>query len=428
MNPVAAERIAACRQRGESRLSLTHIGLEGFPAAVCELTWLEELEIHGQFTALPDEIHQLTRLRTLHLGSSVVDVTSLGGLPELRSLKLNGAKDVPRGLWSLTRLTDLAIIYALFPSPLTGISGLHDLERLQLHSGAHHHTLRALPDEICDLGALRRLSLDQSKLRQLPKSLGRLQKLEHLNVYQNRLERLPASFGELGALRGLSLRSNRLEKLPSFAELRSLTRVDLAQNRLEALPEGLIDLPDLDRLDVSYNPLRQLPPRFFSLKHHEYLSLSGHQLTALPAEIGRLQGVRHLNLSGNPLGSLPPELGELTELRTLKAARCGLTALPSELGRLTRLTTLDLTGNQLRVLPDALCRLVELRHLLLADNRLAALPEGLRSLPLETNTDDEEYDSAYDFVPGLVVSGNALPLSEAQLRGEPAEILGALVG
>ena len=192
--------------------------------------------------------------------------------------------------------------------------------------------LVALPPEVGQHVALRRLFLQNNDLTGLPPEIGQLTALVELDVSDNQLASLPPEIGQLTALRQLRLWTNKLTALPmEIGQLSALTVLFLYRNQLTELPPEFGQLGALTELYLSYN-----------------------QLTALPSEIGRLTALKHIYLSHNKL-----------------------TTLPSEVGQLTALTELDLSDNQLTALPESLRGIMELTHLLLDGNDKLGLPPEL---------------------------------------------------
>jgi len=74
--------------------------------------------------------------------------------------------------------------------------------------------LAALPSCVCDMTALKRLTLDNNVLRFLHPRMSELQSLTLLSAASNRLTMLPASLASISCLRSLTLAGNSLAPLP----------------------------------------------------------------------------------------------------------------------------------------------------------------------------------------------------------------------
>jgi Leucine rich repeat len=235
--------------------------------------------------------------------------------------------------------------------------------------------LTALPPEIGQLMALRRLDLGDNQLTALPSEIGQLTALEELYLRVNQLTALPREIGRLTSLQQLNLNSNQLKALPpEIGWLTALQQLNLNSNQLKALPPEIGQLT-VQELDLSGNHLTVLPPEIRLVTALRSLDLRDNQLKALPPGIGQLTMLQRLYLSVNQLMALPPEIGQLTALQSLHLSVNQLTVLPPEIGQLTALRSLDLRDNQLRVLPPEIGQLTALENLDLRDN---PLPEPYR--------------------------------------------------
>jgi Leucine-rich repeat (LRR) protein len=172
---------------------------------------------------LPEEIGQLTSLRTLDLGHN-----RLERLPQSFS-QLKGLKDY---LYlqdnCLTELDDKVF------------EGFASLKYLNLSANPG---LR-LPGSIAALNNLEELRLEKLVLTSVPGSIGSLASLEELSLRDNGLESLPHSFSGLCGLRRLDLRGNRFRLPPVLGSMTKLTKLDMRWNPLEADPGWLATLRD----------------------------------------------------------------------------------------------------------------------------------------------------------------------------------------
>lgn len=165
--------------------------------------------------ALPDEIGNLTRLRTLYAN------------------------------WC--RLTEL-------PDTLGRLTALEDL-------WLNNNQLTRLPDSFDRLLRLKKLSLDANQLSRFPGVLLELRQLEQLRLTDNGIAVLPDEIGDLTGLRSLSLGRNDLTTLPrGIAGLKKLTYLGLQGNPLQSLPDELWQLPCLVTLNLGNTGFTNLPP------------------------------------------------------------------------------------------------------------------------------------------------------------------------
>ncbi|WP_287604454.1 leucine-rich repeat domain-containing protein [Thiothrix sp.] len=121
MNPtpleIALERIEECRRTRSTTLDLSELGLDEIPEQVFELTWLENLDVggewlgdQGQIREIHIAIEQLTSLTEFHCGvNQISDLSPLSALPTLQVLTC-----------SHNQISDL--------SPLSGLPALRSLD------------------------------------------------------------------------------------------------------------------------------------------------------------------------------------------------------------------------------------------------------------------------------------------------------------
>lgn len=267
--------------------------------------------------------------------------------------------------------------------------------------GLQEQRLTAVPPEIGQLRALKKLILASNRLTKLPPEIGQLQSLIELEVDLNKLTELPPEIGQLSALTKLNLHSNELSALPpEIGQLSALTELFLHSNRLSALPPEIGKLTGLRQLYLSYNDLSTLPPEIGSLASLKELILHENKLTTLPPEVGQLATLKELSLHDNQLNRLPPQFGQLTGLEVLSLHDNQLSSLPPEIVHLTALTQLHLSNNQLNALPPEIGQLTALTNLSLHDNQINVLPQEI----------------------GRLTALKALDLSINQLRALPKQI------
>ena len=135
------------------------------------------------------------------------------------------------------------------PDSLCGLTGLTRLS-------VARNRLAALPESIGTLAGLTHLSLNENRLTALPETIGRLSRLEFLGVIDNKLAALPDAIGDLAALTKLYAPGNELTRLPdSITRLARLKELWLSHNRLTRLPEGLSQMTALKSLTIDGNPI-----------------------------------------------------------------------------------------------------------------------------------------------------------------------------
>lgn len=215
--------------------------LAAFPAAICAMRQLKELDLRGNAIAeVPAAIGRLTALTRLNLSGNM-----LQALPEELG-KLQALEDLDVSSNSLTRLPD-------------SLGQLTSLKYLN----AMANQLEELPPTIGGCTALLRAGLKNNRLVALPAGVGQLRSLVELYLTDNLLESLPSEMGQMTSLVKLQASFNRLTSLP--AELGRLPRLEMlrvASCEIAEVPAALKDAPRLAWVSLASNPAcRTLSPR-----------------------------------------------------------------------------------------------------------------------------------------------------------------------
>lgn len=186
-------------------------------------------------------------------------------------------------------------------------------------------SLDQLPDEVCELTQLTRLTIGQMGLIGLPDGIGDLRHLETLNVQNNALTEFPESIRMLSGLKTLSVWNHPFGALPDWiGELSHLESLWIGSCGLSSLPDSLWSLSNLKELNISITPeLTKLPPRIGELEALEILNVYACRLTTLPSELADLPNLREVWASKNNLRNLPKKLWR-KPLDTLSVAGNGL--------------------------------------------------------------------------------------------------------
>ena len=110
--------------------------------------------------------------------------------------------------------------------------------------------------------------------------------MRDLGLPLNLLSALPPEIGQLTALRKLHLRENRLSTLPpEIGQLTALRFLQLFDNQFSTLPPEIGQLVALTTLDLSKNQLSMLPPEMAKLTALTGLYLHGNERLGIPPEI-----------------------------------------------------------------------------------------------------------------------------------------------
>ncbi len=161
--------------------------------------------------------------------------------------------------------------------------------------------LTCIPEEVCLLANLGRLSLSNNLLTELPVQFRRLEKLKSLHLVNNRLRRFPRMICSLGNLEFLDVSDNRIAELPSdVRNLRRLGALLLFMNELEELPDAVCELEELRTLWIGNNSISELPSGFgrlqeldWGVRHTPSAALEGNPLVHPPLDVCR-KGVAHI--------------------------------------------------------------------------------------------------------------------------------------
>ncbi|KAI1278832.1 Leucine-rich repeat-containing protein 1 [Halotydeus destructor] len=120
--------------------------------------------------------------------------------------------------------------------------------------------VKLLPKGIWKLSRLSELHLIKCALTEIPERMGNLSaSLTFLNLGNNDLKRLPGNLFALRNLKHLSVSSNQLTVIPlEIVLLQSLVSLDLSHNKLRKIPFTITALSQLRDLNVAHNELEYL--------------------------------------------------------------------------------------------------------------------------------------------------------------------------
>lgn len=217
-----------------------------------------------------------------------------------------------------------------------------------------------LPNEIAEIGRLRKLDFFMSNLVNLPESIGELRELTSLRATIAGLTDLPKRLVELVSLRELNLSENDIAHLPlGLANMSRLESLILRENTLvnsRSAVDQVAELKSLRELDLAGNGLIEVPERVGKLQLVS-LDLSRNYLgdEALSFPDGSFQELRHLSLGFNQLTKLPSFVLDCEALESLRIEHNLITSLPKGIiDRLPALKTVSVDPKLFSSIPREL--------------------------------------------------------------------------
>ena len=233
-------------------LRLFNNGLTDIPEIVYEMTNLRLLDLRdNRLTNVSEKIEQLFKLESLMLGSST-------GLDDSN----NNLCALPENINQLTNLRTLDLSCNYFSKLPEAICQLASLKELDISING----LSMLPEKIGQLTNLQSLYIGVNQIRSLPESIGQLTNLRSLGVSFNQLSRLPETIDQLSKLEFFDLSYNQLSRLPeTIDQLSKLEFFNLSHNQLSNLSKRTKSLKRLKVLDLRGNPL-PIPPEILGDK------------------------------------------------------------------------------------------------------------------------------------------------------------------
>ena len=173
------------------------------------------------------------------------------------------------------------------------------------HLDLRHCGLDEFPREIFDLAdTLTMLDLSGNRLRALPEHLPRLRALRTLFCSNNLFETLPPALGACPELDLVGFKANAIAHVPAEALSPRLRWLILSDNRVDALPETLGACRRLRKLALAGNRLTTLPAGIAHCEALELARLSANRFArledALPEGLLALPRLTWLAYAGNP--------------------------------------------------------------------------------------------------------------------------------
>jgi small GTP-binding protein len=191
-NKKQLKMINEAKEKGQTKLDLSHNGLKELLPELFQLTNLTELNLSwNNLKILPSEILQLNNLTALDLSD-------------------NHLAKLPSEVFQLTKLNRLILVRNRFIRLPPEICQLENLEVLDLRS----NSLLTIPPELFQLKNLKKLYLWNNQIATLPSEISQLENLEVLALSRNQLTTLPPEICKLTKLKELRIDDNPLTTPP----------------------------------------------------------------------------------------------------------------------------------------------------------------------------------------------------------------------
>ncbi len=246
----------------------------------------------------------------------------------LKYLFITGCAEVSDLIFNMESLTDLEFYRCNLETVcFDNIIKLSKLENLILDWS----NIKTVPEVICELYSLKRLSMMNTNIRELPFSIKKLKNLEYLGLNGTKISQVPIVIGELKNLTSLYLGQTDIKTLP--IEMQSLSKLEclaLWETQLEVLPDWICSYKNLKGLYLGRDTrLQKLPDNIGDLINLEELTLDGTGVRELPKSFGRLVKLKQINLNYTKVQRFP-ELEAMNHLSKCDLGDMVLERIPKE--------------------------------------------------------------------------------------------------
>ncbi|CAN6576102.1 unnamed protein product [Malus baccata var. baccata] len=377
-------------------LAYNNFNYTQIPSEFKQLTRLSNLNLSNAGFAgqVPIEISHLTRLVTLDLSTFYFPGTPslnlenpklnvlLANFSELVELYLDGVNISAQGTeWcqaisSLPKLRVLSLSTCNLSGPID--SSLLKLQSLSVIRIENNNLSTKVPEFFSNFTNLTSLRMVNSGLHgAFPKKIFQVPTLQTIDLSDNtQLQGSLPEFPKNGSLRSLVLNGANFsgQLLPnSIGNLKFLSRIDIANcNFTGSIPRSMEDLTQLVYLDCSGNKFNSSVPSFSMAKKLTLINLSHNQLTGQinSSHWENLTNLVNLNLRHNLLdGTIPSSLFSLPMLQYLYLSNNHFSGQLPEFANNSVLDTLDLSSNKLEwSIPRSILNIRGLKILLLYSN------------------------------------------------------------
>ncbi|MDP7196961.1 MAG: leucine-rich repeat domain-containing protein [SAR202 cluster bacterium] len=268
---------------------------------------LKSLIIDGDYRIVPEEIENLTQIKSLILKSEY-----------LYNVGVDDINDLP-------------------------FSNLLNLEELEVSSIRSSGNMKKLIS-ISKLLNLKKLILSKLQIPEIPNQFAELINIKELDLSNNSLED-EDRITTWGGPNNDKYTIHHKDSIKSLAKLINLEKLNLKSNNLTKV-KWVGNLKNLEYLNLESNELTEIPSEIGKLKKLKVLKIAFNKINSISVELGRLEKLEELDISmNNELTSLPDEIVNLEQLKILNLKANKLTDLPSNLNLLKKLKYLDVSRN-----------------------------------------------------------------------------------
>ncbi|KAK9226202.1 hypothetical protein WN943_011249 [Citrus x changshan-huyou] len=314
-------------------LADNHFNFSVIPSEIVNLSRLTRLSLSGSFFSgqIPAELLELSRLEVLDLSSNYYHLKlqrpglanlaeKLTNLQQLDLTDVNISSAVPPTLANLSSLISLSLsesfLHGEFPTEIFQLPNLRLLEKLTILDLAFSKIVGEVPPALMNLTQLTQLSLafNHQLTGPIPYWLMNLNKLSLLSFRGSKLSgHIPIEISNLTQLQKLYFAANQLEgSIPSsFFELKNLVELELAGNKLSGtldINKFLLNMKSLEVLVLSSNKLSLLTETTVNTysKNISVIGLRSCNLTEFPHFLYNQKFLDSVDLSSNRIAGQVP--------------------------------------------------------------------------------------------------------------------------
>jgi Leucine-rich repeat (LRR) protein len=335
---------------------------------ICSLPKLQRLELQrNRLSDIPDEIGKLVSLLYL-------DLTS------------NQLTTMPTSMYQMTNLQsivfeDNGLDTFLGPVVKQGVSIFLKYMESCFHVDMTqtiylgHHGLASFPIHLCQQTSVTDLSLLRNVVTKVPNEVCWLRQLSKLSVRENKVKALPDSLTKC-KITDLDIGMNVFDTMPPcLAKIFSLQRFIADNNLLVDLPDDFQYCGQVVSINLDQNSISKVPSTWKNIFSLKTLSLRFNNISDVGA-IKNMTQIESLYLEGNTnLTQLDLDIGCLTSLTELYVLSCNVSKVSGAIAQCRRLKTVNFSGNKLSFLPEHFFSLKNIVCLALDDNRFSPIPD-----------------------------------------------------